>query len=312
MLTQVYYNKEKNFTWIDVISPNLEDLDELATSYKLPKELLHDSIEADHLPKFENIADIDFLILRGYDDCASQDDELKVSTLTRKLALFFTKDFLITIHRSEQIHLERVKNLYNRTTENFQAHKLIAKIIKETVLTYDKPIEASLIQFDAIEYAVHKRENEPFIMERIFAVKKENSVYRRMLRMSIEVIHKLQSSNTLPRLLVQDLKEETEDLVFYTEDLSENINNLLNLHMSLISQETNESSFKTNEVMRVLTVLSLFFLPLNLIVGIYGMNFENMPELKTQYGYFFTLGIMASVALGIYLWFRKKGWMKND
>ncbi len=312
MLNQIYQNKEKNFIWIDATLPTLEELDELAIKFNLPKELLQDSTEPDHLPKFEKTDDISFLILRGHEETVTNYDDLKVSSLTRKLAMFFNKNFLVTIHRSEQPNLEKVKAFYLKPIDNFQSHKLIAKIIKQTVLTYDKPIESLLQKFEFIEESVHRKSEDQHIMEKFFDTKKENSIYRRMLRMSIEVIHKLQSADSLPRLLTQDLIDETEDLYFYTEDLAENIPSLMNLHLSMISQDTNISSYKTNEVMRVLTVLSLFFLPLNLIVGIYGMNFENMPELKSEYGYFITLGMMFLVASGIFLWFRKKGWMKDD
>jgi magnesium transporter len=58
--------------------------------------------------------------------------------------------------------------------------------------------------------------------------------------------------------------------------------------------------------MKLLTIFSAFFLPLTFVVGIYGMNFEHMPELKWEMGYFLTLGIMATISLIIYLWFKRK------
>jgi magnesium transporter len=61
--------------------------------------------------------------------------------------------------------------------------------------------------------------------------------------------------------------------------------------------------------MRVLTVFSAFFLPLTFIVGVYGMNFDVMPELRLRFGYPMVIGIMAAVCAGIYAWFRRKGWM---
>ncbi|HEY1078684.1 MAG TPA: CorA family divalent cation transporter, partial [Bdellovibrio sp.] len=75
---------------------------------------------------------------------------------------------------------------------------------------------------------------------------------------------------------------------------------------------TNEASYRTNEVMRVLTVFSIFFLPLNFIAGVYGMNFENMPELKAPNGYYMTLAVMAFVVVSITYWMYKKGWLKKE
>ena len=93
----------------------------------------------------------------------------------------------------------------------------------------------------------------------------------------------------------------TKELSLYSQIL-EDVNNLMGLYMSFSAQ-------KTNEVMKVLTVFSVFFMPLTFIVGIYGMNFEFMPELKWTFGYPLVLMLMIVVATGIYLWFRKKNWL---
>ncbi len=69
------------------------------------------------------------------------------------------------------------------------------------------------------------------------------------------------------------------------------------------------SSQRTNEVMRILTLFSVFFMPLTFIVGIYGMNFEFMPELKQRWGYPAVLILMALVAVAIYRWFKRKRWL---
>jgi magnesium transporter len=67
-------------------------------------------------------------------------------------------------------------------------------------------------------------------------------------------------------------------------------------------------SHKMNEVMKTLTVVSVFFMPLTFIVGVYGMNFENMPELHWKYGYFFIIGLMILLLLGMVYYFKKKKW----
>ena len=82
----------------------------------------------------------------------------------------------------------------------------------------------------------------------------------------------------------------------------DDINNLMNVYISISSQ-------RTNEVMRTLTVFTAFFLPTTFIVGVYGMNFENMPELQHPYGYPAVLGFMLLVTILIYTWFKRKGWM---
>jgi magnesium transporter len=67
-------------------------------------------------------------------------------------------------------------------------------------------------------------------------------------------------------------------------------------------------SHKMNEIMKTLTVISAIFIPLTFIVGVYGMNFENMPELKFQNGYYIVMGIMMLVVVGMVLYFKKRNW----
>jgi magnesium transporter len=87
-----------------------------------------------------------------------------------------------------------------------------------------------------------------------------------------------------------------------TEEIYDSSQSLLNIYISLSSQ-------KTNDVMRVLTVFSAFFLPLTFIVGIYGMNFQFMPELSQHYGYPGVLVFMLLLTIIIYQWFNRKGWI---
>jgi magnesium transporter len=98
---------------------------------------------------------------------------------------------------------------------------------------------------------------------------------------------------------LQDIKDKILSLILSYDEVSEDSNNLLNTYLSVNAQ-------KNNDVMKLLTIFSAFFLPLTFIAGIYGMNFENMPELTWQAGYFLTLGVMAVVAIVIYVWFKRK------
>jgi magnesium transporter len=90
---------------------------------------------------------------------------------------------------------------------------------------------------------------------------------------------------------------------FYADELVDDVNNLLSIQLAL-------ASHRTNEVVRVLTVFSVFFLPLTFIVGVYGMNFQYMPELHQRWGYPAVMLGMALVTFAIYVWFRRRGWLR--
>jgi magnesium transporter len=92
------------------------------------------------------------------------------------------------------------------------------------------------------------------------------------------------------------------------ETLREMVSSLMDLYLSSVSN-------RMNEIMKVLTIIATIFIPLSFIAGLYGMNFEraaspwNMPELGWYFGYPFALGVMALVAMGLLLFFRRRGWL---
>lgn len=98
---------------------------------------------------------------------------------------------------------------------------------------------------------------------------------------------------------VQDLKDTIVDLILRTEEVIDDSMLLLNTYMSITAK-------KSNDVMKLLTVFSAFFLPLTFIAGIYGMNFDIMPELRWKYGYFIILMVMLFIAIIIFMWFKRK------
>jgi magnesium transporter len=126
-------------------------------------------------------------------------------------------------------------------------------------------------------------------------------VFKKLNSISGKVIENMQQSHKR-NTFYEDLKDYHLHLETDTDDLHENIHQLLNIYISLASQ-------KTNEVMRILTVFSAFFLPLTFIAGVYGMNFHWMPELHQKYGYPAVIILMALVTLIIFQWFKRKNWL---
>lgn len=306
-------NKDGSFHWLDVFGPTPTELENIAHQYGLHPHSVQDSLDPEHLPKFEIIGNITFLILRSFDETVHHDADT-VQDLTRKVAVFLSDSFIITIHKHDHPYLEKIRNKWkvqmNRTPDN-TGHFILNDILRESFSSFGKPIDQSLNKFELFEMGIFKtKDSHPFEIEEGYFLKRKIYVIKRILRLSQDVLNKFaQHSSVLSSPQLQDLKEILDSQYFYTEELLENVTSLLNIHISLSSQKTNLASHKTNEVMRVLTIFSVFFMPLNFIASIYGMNFEFIPELKFKYGYYLTLSIMASVSLMIYLWFKKKGWL---
>jgi magnesium transporter len=291
------------FQWIDVVDPRREELQALAERFGLHATSVQDCLDPEHLPKYERTGPVTFLILRAYDEACSPEGDT-AQELTRKLALFLGDDFLITVHRRDQPYLQAVRASQEaRGGPLGRGHRgpLLADLLRAAVSTYERPIDEADHAFEEMETSIFMNHGPQSAIEQGYYLKRKASVFKRMLRMTLDFLPRLQDALEPARL--QDVREAAERLHIYSDELAEDATNLLSLQISLSSQ-------RTNEVMRVLTLFSVFFLPLTFIAGIYGMNFRYMPELEWPAGYPLALGVMLAVGLGIFLWFRGKGWLR--
>jgi magnesium transporter len=310
----IFEDSATGFRWIDFSNPTREDLIEASVSYGLHPTSVHDCLDPHHLPKFERIGDVCFLIIRSYDEtCNAEADSVR--DLTRKVALFAGKDFLLTIHRKEQPFLERIKAEWlqpaDRAALTAPEGLIVAQILRASLACYEAPLVTLQNHLEVFEEGVFAVNRAKASLKDGFLIKRKASVFRRMLRLLSEVIPKLDLVPGGSPPVVQDLRETAEKLIFQSDDIIDSITGLVSLYLSISTKKMEEASFRTNEVMRVLTVFSVFFLPLNFIAGVYGMNFHHMPELETRHGYFVVLGVMALVCLSIFWWFRRKGWTSS-
>lgn len=301
------------FKWVDVVNPQAEDLLTLGVQYQIPENIVQDCMQPEHLPKFEQFDHHSFLILRAYDTQKIQDADT-IQELTRKVAVFYSSNILVTVRRTEQSYFDNFKARWVsklNSEHNHGVETVVLDLIQSVLSTYKKPVQELLDELDRFEVLVFKTLSvEPTQLSVGYCVKRQAFVFKRMFRLTHEILqHLAHSHSKAVKTHIQDSQELIAKLTVDIEGLDENIAHLLNLHISLSSHKVNESSHKTNEVMRVLTVFSVFFLPINFIASIFGMNFEKMPELRWEYGYYYALSLMAAVAFLIFLWFRRRGWL---
>ncbi|MBL7664306.1 MAG: hypothetical protein JNM93_04185 [Bacteriovoracaceae bacterium] len=304
--------QNKNFHWLDVIGPTKDELDEIALKYNLHPTSVQDCLDPVHLPKSEKINDLGFIILRAYDEnCSEEGDSFR--ELTRKVAIFYSDTFVITIHRKDQSYITKLKQKWQGTeapTKNMIQH-LVSDLILGVLHSYEQPIQNAENLFEELEMGVFEAHGaKPFMIEDGYYLKRRAAIFKRMLSMTRDLLTKISTHLDFSPPHYQDIRERCERLYFYTDELLESMNSLLNMYVSLNTQKTNMASNRLNEVVRVLTILSVFLLPLNLITGIYGMNFAFMPELSWKWGYPLSLLTMLSVVIGVFLWFRSKGWLR--
>lgn len=304
MLIEAYRAPDNSFHWLDVCDPTGAELEQIVEQYGLHAISVRDCLMPKHLPKVEIIEGNVFIILRAYSQRARNSGSVR--GLTRKVAIFMGENYLITVHRREDPYIVQIRDNWVKNPNNWEGQdifaRLLIKIFYGVFSTYSEAIYHCEMSLEEFERKIFRAESTRRSIQQKFLVKRKTHVFRRMLRMSLDLLPKIEkySHSALPWF--QDMKELGESLYFSTEEILENVNNLINLHLSLASNQT-------SEVVRILTFFSVFFMPISFIASIYGMNFKNMPELDYRYAYPIVLCVMLSISGTLFWWFKRKKWM---
>ncbi len=281
-----------NFEWIDLEKPLQEELESLAHPISIDINLLEDILEHGHLPKFENVSsDYSFIILRAY-SANDTDNVTSVGELSNKIAFFINQSGLITVHRATFGFLKEM------TDEYADSEKLMLAIIDEMLYTYERPLQKQSEKMDEFEREIFLKNGKSISIESLYYQRSKARISKKVLNLTREVLTQI-SVKPDSYSHLQDIKETTLRMLLNYEEVIEDANTILNTHLSLTAK-------KNNDVMKLLTIFSAFFLPLTFIVGIYGMNFDIMPELRWDYGYYFALGGMLLISVIIFIWFKRK------
>lgn len=290
-----------DITWIDISDPKEGELEDVSRKYNLNSYTLIDSLDPDHLPKYEEHNDTHFAIIRILQDEKSKNEQT-IQSLSSKIALFFNDHFIISIHRYAHSIIGEIKTNFVDTNKITTPTGIAIRIIRDTLHSYEQPAMKLSDEIDFYESKLFLKKNvPPDMIEGIYYLKNKAGLYKKLLLLSNEVVSSIRVEGE-DRPALRDVRDLHTKLLMLYDQIQEDANNLLNIYLSL-------SARKTNDVMKILTIFSVFFMPLTFIVGVYGMNFDFMPELRYKYGYPITMLVMAIVSVIIYIWFKRKRWL---
>jgi magnesium transporter len=299
MINEIFKNDQ--LEWVDGYNLNASDIEILEKKYQLDPLWLRESISPQHSPKYLALDEWNLIILRWLLP-ESKAECTNMRELTQKLVIFVKNNLFITIHRRPLNILETLSKKLNGIS---QAHILIQLLLEENLKSYESQLtnwENELEQLDKKLF-----QHIQFKKNSIIAVQKkwqQLSTFKKLLWHTSTLISQLPADNKHTKSMFRALHERFRDLQNFADDLGEEAHSLANIGFSLANQ-------KNNDVIRVLTIFSAFFLPLTFIVGVYGMNFKHMPEIEWLYGYPSVWIVLISLTGMIALWFYKKGWLKN-
>jgi len=293
---------KRDVTWINVDgTQDAELLVEIGERFGFHPLALEDVINTGQRPKVEDFGDHIF-ITAGLPH--------KSATVTNlcQVNIFLGPNFVLTIHDAgdafEPIH-QRIKENRGRIRK-MKADYLAYALIDIVVDQYFPIMESVGDQIESIEDELQENPS-PEIVKGIREIKRELILIRSSIWPMREVINSLQREESeiiadTTNLYFRDVYDHTIQIADIVESYRDILSEIFNVYLSITANST-------NEVMKILTIFATIFIPLTFIVGIYGMNFEFMPELKWRPAYFIVLGLMVGVAVVMLRFFRKRGWM---
>jgi magnesium transporter len=287
--------------WIDVVDPTEQELRELTNEFGLDALAVEDVTERGQRPKLEVYPNHAFLV-----------------TYTANLAevdVFIGTDWVITVRERNEQGGTWEPLIAQARCERFISEErtvgiVVHAILDEIVDGYFGLLDASDDRIEALEDDVFdggKRASEADIQQRIFSLRRDLVSFRRKVVPLREVLAGIlrgdvASIDGRALQLMQDVYDHLLRAVDTVDSQRELMGNAVDAHLAIISN-------RMNEVMKLMTSWGAILLGSTLIAGIYGMNFQHMPELGWEYGYPFALGLMALVTIGGFWYFRRRDWL---
>lgn len=303
-LLETWQNEPDSFLWIDFFDhPKEQATQIMRDSFGLHPLAIQDSLIARHPPKIEFFNDYTFIILKGL---SAETEGIQFST--HQLAIFTGERFLVTHHPAAAPSIEQLfKNIEDdQQIPAAGSGGLALRLCRLVIDRYLKILLDIEPRLDELEDEVLKHPQDAILAE-LLSYKTDLKKFKRIFQYHEFVFLQLRSK-TFPGFK-KELAHEINDVY----EQQERAKSLADLYYELASDLADGyisvSSHHLNQIMKVLTVVMSIFVPLSFLAGIYGMNFEHMPELQSKSGYFILLAVMISLASASLVFFRKKRWL---
>lgn len=299
---RVAYESKQGMLWVDISETTVEDGRFLEQVFHFHHLVVEDCIsQRIHPSKIDDFGDYLFIIVHGINYAVESE-----IVVTAELALFIGSHFVVSSHSYPLYSVDALRQLIEidsrpmKRGPSFFAHALIDTMIDNVLPTIDKMGE---VTEEIEEEAIHCPQQGT--LDAILKLRRSALRVHRVIAPQREVMNRLSRGEfALIEVEAQIFYRDIYDHLVRIEELNQNIRDRAdNAQATYLSSVAN----RQNETMKVLAMVATIFLPLTLVAGIYGMNFENMPELTWSWGYFAVLGFMAAV-ITIVVW---RFWARN-
>ncbi|MGD8189071.1 magnesium/cobalt transporter CorA [Brevibacillus ginsengisoli] len=295
-----------NWYWVDLDRPTDDEIKLLSEKFSFHKLAVEDCQHHVTRPKVDFYGKYNFFVLHSL-----KGDNLE----PEEVDMFLSTEFIVTFHKEKNETITRAMNKlvdrHNTTTSTMYIAYLIIDSMVDDLFPPLLKIEDRLGEIENMSV----KNASSHIIDAVYDIRSDILKMRRVVNPMRDLLYRIVNSERLELndekklhfMVVYDhllkLSEKLADDRDTSADILENVNSILN-------QKTNELTLKTNDTVLLLTVISIIFMPLTFIVGVYGMNFEYIPELHWKYGYFIAWGVMILLVIIMIGIFKKKGLLK--
>lgn len=291
-------------SWINIDGlHNINMIEKLGGNFDLHPLLLEDILNTHHRPKTEEFDDYTFITLKMLG--VSKDQR---SIITEQVSFILSENWIISFQEKQGDIFEMVRERLRASMGNIRklgADYLLYRLVDTVVDNYFFVTEHLSDVTEKLEIQVLK-ESDTDALQKIQQLKKQLILLRKAVNPLREAVSLLEKDTKLFKKETKRYLRDVYEHIIHLNDTIESQRDSLSSIMDLY--HTNVSN-KMNEIMKVLTIISTIFIPLTFIAGIYGMNFEVIPELKWKYGYAGVWGLMILIFIGMIIYFKRKRWL---
>jgi len=291
----------QSISWVNVDGiHNADVIAEIGRQFKIHSLVLEDVMNSTSRPKVEIFDDYIFITLKMLE----RKDNIK-GLRVEQLSAIIGKNYLITFQENPEDSFDSIRERIRtakgkvRTKDAYYLLYLILDTIIDNYIAVSEKFSNQISQFESVVL----RKPDEQTQQKILALRKELLDFKRSVDPLKDAV------NTIMREMDDDIAKYYRDLYDHIIYESENLGMYREMLANLLDLYHSNLGMKMNQIIKVLTIITTIFVPLTFLAGIYGMNFENMPELRTKYGYYVVLGVMLGLVISMLIYFRKKKWI---
>ncbi len=307
---------ENAILWLDIEGEELDIMNPIASHFGLHELSIEDCLTPGHFPKLDDYGAYLFMIFRGLKSLPDLEEiieeesrEAEDEVLTRKLAIFLSRKFIITYRRGS-VHwlnavVRQVKQ-FPETTIALGTDVLAYRIIDVLIDRFDRGLtffEKKIASLEDLAIQSHESFKIPSVLE----LKRELVTIRQVVRDQRMVLAKL--ANEGSTLIREQQKRYFKDVDDHAVGIINTIDKEIDSLLGLLDAYFAFANVQLSDTMRFLAVFTTVAAPINIIVGIWGMNFHNMPLINSPLGFSTVIGLIILITLAMLFYFRKKRWI---